>query len=277
MWRNIWMSEKKACEAHAAGNKIHRIFFSPTGTSQAVVEAICSGASNPIGMTVDLSHSSGEPFEFAKEDLVVVAMPVYGGSLPALARERFASLRGKDTPVVAVVVYGNRAYGDALLELCDLCCAQGFSPVGAAAFIGEHSFSCPEFPIAENRPDAADLKMAEEIGRRLAGCREPLDLHNVPGERPGKAAMAMPGAAAASDPETCSHCGACIAACPSGAIAFGANQIPETDAAQCIWCMACTRSCPEHARVLVLPKIKEIADRLNQTCKERREPEWFAV
>ena len=51
---------------------------------------------------------------------------------------------GQDSPAVAVVVYGNRDYDDALLELRDWCVAHGFVPVAGAAFIGEHSYSRPE-------------------------------------------------------------------------------------------------------------------------------------
>ncbi len=271
------MSDAGACTAAVAENPMHRVYFSPTGTSRQVVEALCAGAKNPCGTTVDLARASVAPTQFGAGDRVVVAMPVYGGSLPALARARFASVRGKDTPVLAVVVYGNRAYGDALLELCDLCRLQGFRLVGAAAFIGEHSFSSGELPIAPGRPDAADLKTAEEIGRRLAGCRETLDLERLPGQRPGRDAMTMPGAAAASDPEICSHCGACIAACPAGAVSFGAGRVPQTDAAECIWCMACVRSCPDRARSVASPEIQKFAASLSRTCKERREPEWFAA
>ena len=64
---------------------------------------------------------------------------------------------GQDSPAVAVVVYGNRDYDDALLELRDWCVAHGFVPVAGAAFIGEHSYSRPDRPIAGGRPDNPDL------------------------------------------------------------------------------------------------------------------------
>ena len=76
-----------------------------------------------------------------------------------------------------IVVYGNREYDDALLELSKLMTGKGFKVISAAAFIGEHSFSNRSFPIAENRPDDRDLVKASEygsafipiIGRRFTG------------------------------------------------------------------------------------------------------------
>ena len=57
---------------------------------------------------------------------LLVVMPVYGGRLPAIAVQRLREIRGNDSPAIAVVVYGNRAYDDALLELRDVLTANGF-------------------------------------------------------------------------------------------------------------------------------------------------------
>jgi predicted Fe-Mo cluster-binding NifX family protein/Fe-S-cluster-containing hydrogenase component 2 len=240
-----------------------------------VVDEICTGTALSAGEYLDLTCSDVDPIQL-KDGFAVVGMPVYAGRLPALAVERFASVRGVDTPVVAVVVYGNRAYDDALLELCDLCSAQGFRVVGAAAFIGEHSFSMDEFPIAVARPDQSDLQKAEALGRSLVGQNKTLDLNTVPGKRPYKDPMIPVGAAAESNPETCLHCGMCVAACPAGAIRME-DALPKTNAELCIWCAACARACTAGARAVTLPKIQEIAARLHQNCQERREPEWFTA
>ena len=56
-----------------------------------------------------------------------------------------------------MVVYGNRDYEDALLELSDRAKDWGLTPVAAGAFIGEHSYSRPSLPVAEGRPDEDDL------------------------------------------------------------------------------------------------------------------------
>ena len=43
----------------------------------------------------------------------------------------------------------------------------GCIPIAGAAYIGEHSFSSSELPIAEGRPDASDLIHAKLFGRRI--------------------------------------------------------------------------------------------------------------
>lgn len=255
---------------------VHTISFSPTGTTRSVVNAVRAGAAGESGADWNLTDSSVVALELGADDLAVVGMPVYAGRLPDVAVKRFASVTGNDTPVVAVVVYGNRAYDDALLELCDLCSAQGFRVVGAAAFIGEHSFSMDEFPIAVARPDQSDLQKAEALGRSLVGKNKTLDLNTIPGKRPYKEPMIPVGSAASSNSETCQRCGACAAVCPVEAIRME-DALPETDEEACIWCAACVRACPTGVRTITLPKVREIAARLHQNCQERREPEWFTA
>lgn len=62
------------------------------------------------------------------------------------------------------MVYGNRDYEDALLELRDTVASLGFTPLSAGAFIGEHSYSTAEMPVAAGRPDATDLQTARTFG-----------------------------------------------------------------------------------------------------------------
>lgn len=254
---------------------IRAIFFSPTGTSRAITRAVSGG----IGKIIDLNitHKVPEPTEFSDQDWAVVGMPVYSGRLPQTAVERFQSLKGNETPVVVLVVYGNRAYEDALAELCDLCAGQGFKVIAAAAFVGQHSFSSKEHPIALGRPDRQDLDLAGQFGiqvNRLLENGTFLDFETVPGNRPYKRVPQPDAAATASNPATCRQCGACVANCPAQAIEM-ADGMPQTWQDDCIWCMACVQSCPTGARKIVLPKIHESTQRLYENCQPRRDPELF--
>jgi hypothetical protein len=111
-------------------------------------------------------------------------MPVHAGRVPALAVERMRAIKGMGRPAVLVTVYGNRAFDDALLELRDLATELEFVPVAGAAFIGQHSFSTPEFPVAQGRPDMADRDRAAAFGRhvrdKLAGISNEAELRNLP-------------------------------------------------------------------------------------------------
>ena len=258
---------------------IHSIFFSPTGATRSVVRSIGKGISSQKPIELDLTIQAPPPDRsvFSSDDLMIIGMPVYSGRLPSIAKERFQSLEGNSTSAVVVVVYGNRAYDDALVELFDLCKAQGFTPVSAGTFIGQHSFSSHEVPLALHRPNTRDLQAAKQLGRQtqLRRNKNPsFPPPPVPGTRPYKPKNPPVGAATATDPKTCIQCGACIAHCPTQSIRLE-NEILKTNPDTCIWCMACTKHCPSGARTIISPKIGEIAQRLHTTCPTQREPELF--
>ncbi|QJT10995.1 4Fe-4S dicluster domain-containing protein [Oceanidesulfovibrio marinus] len=48
-------------------------------------------------------------------------------------------------------------------------------------------------------------------------------------------------------PESCSGCGACIAACPDKALAPGPDGAPSLDHSRCLACGKCIAACPEGA------------------------------
>jgi len=108
-----------------------------------------------------------KPLQTSENDLLIIAVPVYMGRVPALLMEWLQAITAQKTPVVCVVVYGNRAYDDALLELKNIMTKFGCKPIACATYIGEHSFSNPETPVAEGRPDAQDLHLTELFGRKI--------------------------------------------------------------------------------------------------------------
>lgn len=261
---------------------VHSVFFSPTETTRMVVQAVARGIAQNIVKELDITLRTlppDRPFS-AKEDLFVIGAPVYAGRIPGPAIRRLNDLRGNKTPAIVITVYGNRAYDDALLELCDCCTHQGFKIIGAGAFVGKHSFSSLDQPIAHDRPDAKDILMAETFGRQIrqmlrhTESADHLQTPQIPGQRPYKPEMKPAGAAGGTDPALCIHCGQCSAHCPSHNIRM-TGGLPVTDPDNCIWCTACIRNCPSGARRIVLPKIGEIAGRLYDTCQIRKEPEWF--
>lgn len=255
-------------------NHVLPIFFSPTGTSRTVVQAIARGTGRSVAAEADLTRGTPSPARFNADELAIVGMPVYRGRIPQTAAKRFQPLEGDGTPAVAVVIYGNRAYEDALLELADLCVAQGFRLVGAAAFVGQHSFCSEETPIAKGRPDTDDLQKAEGFGREIAKrLGQPgLDMPVLPGNRPYREVPPEPFVAATGvDAATCTGCGTCAAVCPTRCIEM-ADGLPRTAPNACLWCMACVRQCPVGARKIVLPKIHEAAQRLAANCGVRQEP-----
>ncbi|WP_300164925.1 4Fe-4S binding protein [Solidesulfovibrio sp.] len=257
------------------------VYFSPTGTSRRIVRGIGQGLGLKTCEELDLTgpaRLAAPPSD--KDVLTVVGAPVYAGRLPAEAVHRLRRLRGAGGPAVVTVTYGNRAFEDALLELRDLAGELGFVPVGGGAFVGEHSYSSPETPIASGRPDGKDLRAARDFGRAVAAklgwlgdlaAWTPL---SVPGDFPYRESGLSGGVAPRTLPELCEACGQCATACPMGGIRLDGGAV-LTEAARCIRCCACVKGCPSGARVFDHPALLETARRLAATCRERREPETF--
>jgi len=260
--------------------KISNIYFSPTGTTACSVNAILSAMSNNSVNILDLTYQDyTNVIQCEDRELAFVSMPVYSGRLPQLAVKRFSKIKGNNTPVVLVVVYGNRHYDDALVELYDLCIEQGFRPIAAISMIGEHSFASEKFPIASHRPDQDDLNIAHQFGEKIAELLSTkkdntLNMEKIPGNRPYRANKKFTAIATYIDNTTCLLCAKCVDACPAGIIRLENGKIKTMDN-NCIWCLACVHSCPTKARKVGLPIIAEYAEKLNKNCNVRKKPELF--
>ena len=266
--------------------KIRLVYFSPTGTSKRMAEAVAKSLS-PEFERIDLTSpdAEAEKHSFKSDELAVIAVPVYGGRLPYTAMRRLKNVKGRQGPTVIIVVYGNRAYEDALIELNDIALKQGFRPIAGASFIGKHSFDTPETPIATGRPDEADLGKAEAFGEQVKvklGVGEVPELV-VPGHRPyieysdwnkpleerEKVEPLSP----ETDPETCTLCGRCAQVCPKAAVAV--IDSVKTDKTECIACTAGVKNCPTGARAWKHERVRRAASWLHANHSVRREPETF--
>lgn len=261
-------------------NEVHFIYFSPTCTSKQVGEAIVRGTGLVNAGTTDLTLQAAE-VDIPPHTLAVIAVPVYGGKVAPLAMKRLQSVRASGAPVVLVVVYGNRAYEKALVELDGFASAQGFKVIAGGTFIGEHSYSTEAHPVAAGRPDEADLKYAEEFGMKIRAKIDaaqdmdhlyPVDVNRI--QRPRQPFLPMfkflrraiklrkSGVPLPRTPEVnaelCTHCGLCAANCPSGAIIKGDEC--NTLAEKCIKCCACVKKCPFKARTYETPFATLLSD-----------------
>lgn len=254
------------------------VFFSPTHTSARIARAIGEGIGMGRRIETDLTLDENEAPIDIREELVVIVAPVYGGRIAPVALQRIKRLRGHQSPAILVAVYGNRDYEDALLELRDTAIELGFTPLSAAAFIGEHSYSRPDLPIAAGRPDEVDLQQASRFGadslKKLETQGfEALTSHTlyVKGNFPYKP-FALRSSDVPSCNDLCCACGICIEVCPTHALRLNeAGDAIETDKERCIKCCACVKECPNGARTLCPP----FAQILHEKCNDRKEPELF--
>jgi ferredoxin len=262
-------------------NSAKLVYFSPTQTTKRVVEGIVQGTQVDQVEHLDLTppESRTHKFKELRDELAIVGAPVYGGRIPTDAAYRLRRLKGNDTPAVIVVVYGNRSYEDALLELRDLVVEAGFIPVAGGAFLGEHSFSTEAVPIAHGRPDAEDLRKAAEFGELIRANMR--DIHaldeipplHVPGNLPYKEQMKSSRTSPITLENLCTKCEKCATVCPTAAIVVRDTVATDPDA--CIWCCACVKNCPTNARVMEHPRIRQSVKWLSKNCAERQEPEIY--
>lgn len=258
------------------------IYFSPTNTTQKILTGIAQGfqAATVEHLNLTLPEAASKLFSDIGNDLAIIGMPVYAGRLPQEAVNRLQRINGNGAPAVVVVLYGNRAYDDALIELRDVAAEAGFIPIAAGAFIGEHSFSTDNALIAHQRPDASDLQRAREFGQAvrslLAGGASASDRPalQVPGNVPYMDYRVLRNVAPVTDNEICTRCGTCASLCPTGAISLQEGEM-ETDASQCILCCACVKQCTTGARELNDERIGKVRGMLTSKFSQRKEPEWF--
>ena len=239
------------------------VYFSATGTTEVAVKTVAYAAAEVLdcpwqAVSFTLSGERQEKLQFCTGDLVILGTPVYAGRVPnVLLPFLQEKVIGNGAMAVPVVLYGNRNYDDALMELRNILQKNGFACVAGAAFVGEHAFSTV---LASGRPDAEDRALMEGFGqavgrkvRRLpftpeepvavGGC-EPIRPYYKPRDREGNFINILK-VKPVTDMDKCSGCGLCAARCPMGSIT--ADNVAEVTGI-CIKCCACVKGCPTGAK-----------------------------
>lgn len=267
---------------------IYAMYFSATGTTGKIVLEIANRISqNYLGepsvnlIDFTLPEARKEIVAFDKEDIVVLGVPVYAGRVPNVLLKYLDTIRGNGAIGVPVVVYGNRNYDDALIELTDILESHDFRVAAGGAFIGEHSFSGT---LAGNRPDHKDLSIArafaEDICKKLDSGYEILSVR-VSGNKPyrnyyvPKDKEGNPADIRKVSPKTnerCINCKLCARICPMGSIDYEKVTLLM---GICIKCCACIKKCPVEAKYFDDPNYLRHKQELEVQFAARREPELF--
>ena len=240
--------------------------FSPTGGTKKIADAIAAGFGTPVA-EMDLTKASAVP-ELGEKDAVMAVLPVYAGRVPQISLERLATLKGRGQKAVAVVVYGNREYDDALLETRNALEANGFKVIAAAAFIAEHSIVRS---IAAGRPDAEDEALCRRFAADVMAKGDNAPGITVPGNDPY--VEIKPSAFHPAADETCVKCGVCAEQCPVGAIPVDDPSRTNNDV--CINCMRCVQVCPVSCRALPAPFVAGATQMLKEKAAGYKNPAIF--
>ena len=250
--------------------KIHVVYFSATYTTRTVCEAIAERLQGEV-VTHDVTNDdTREEVSIPAEDVLVMGIPVYASRIPVMALPRISRFRGNGSRAIAVAVYGNRDYDDALIELTDLLQANGFQTAGAGAFIARHCI----FPkLATNRPDAQDMEVIRSFADRCLPLlkAESLSPIVVRGNRPYHAAGRS--SLRPSTDENCQACGKCARLCPTGAIPTDNPKVTDND--KCVACGRCLVVCPTHSRDFRGEAYEATAAKFLAAFGARKEPELF--
>lgn len=247
-------------------DKVCAMYFSGTGTTEKMACYIAKRLFEKISENLkyedfDFTKPNARKTvkSFTKNDIVVLGMPVIAGRVPNLMLEYMNTIKGNGALGIPLVMYGNRNFDDALIELRNIMENDGFHTVAGAAFVGQHTFSTI---LGAGRPDVSDLKDAErfvnDICKKLTlsgygtlaaaapvevDGNDPVGPYYIPRYRDGK-----PIDIRRVKPETtdeCDNCGLCAELCPLGSI--NPENCREISGI-CMKCGACIKKCPKHAK-----------------------------
>lgn len=264
------------------------MYFSATGTTQKVVTGIANKLSEKINKktAVDnidftLPQARKAAISFTTEDIVIVGVPVIAGRVPNVLLKYLNTIAGNGALAIAVVVYGNRHYDDALIELKDILELNDFKVIAGGAFIGEHSFSRT---LGQNRPDEQDMAIASDFAGQIykkIASRDEIITVVVKGNKPyrdyyrPKDKNGNPVDIRKLVPKTnsdCTDCKLCVNSCPMGSI--DAEDVSRLIGI-CIKCCACIKKCPAGAKFFDDEIYLRHKSELEIAYAERREPELF--
>ena len=229
---------------------MYKIIFSATGRCEKVADGFCSAFDRVE--KIDLS-ADVDTVKIPAGEMCLIAAPVYGGCVPTVALENLAKINGNGAKAVVMVVYGNRAYDGALIQLKTAAQQAGFTVCGAVAGLAQHSLITD---VAADRPDQNDINQLKEFAQKIQLMEAEGKLKedvSVPGKLPVKEAKLPVHPKATAN---CTGCGVCAAKCPAKAIP--AENPAVTDKTKCITCMRCVENCPQGARVL-MPQMMKLA------------------
>lgn len=272
-------------------SRVWAVYFSPTGNVKEVTNLIAKKLSEELSVpleqwdfTLPDNRKSAKAFE--KEDLVVFGTPVYAGRVPnkilPCVQQGFT---GDHTPMVPVVVFGNRNFDDALMELKQELEKNGFLAAAGAAVASSHVFSDK---IAPGRPDASDWaeiltfagKTAQKItetdtlhtGLQVAG-NDPVGAYYTPLGTDGKPAKFLK-AKPITEISKCNGCGRCSEVCPMGSV--DGEDVSQVTGI-CIKCQACIKSCPNGAKYFADEAFLSHVRMLEEHYTDRAENRFFTL
>lgn len=267
--------------------KITAMYFSPTGTTKKIIDKITFKIEEKNGNKVKVNHidftlksEREKSIEFGADDVLIIGVPVYAGRVPNVLLKYLDTVKGLNSYAIPIVVFGNRNYDDALIELRNILVSNGFKVIAAGAFIGEHSFSDK---LAKGRPDEKDLYIVNEFADDIFELFDEIPTENItvagqtslrpyfqPVDKNGN-----PFDFKRIIPKTnknCTDCKLCSEICPMESIDKDDVTILN---GPCIKCCACIKRCPVQAKYFDDTNYLKHKEELEIDCEKRCDIEIF--
>lgn len=269
-------------------SSIYKIYFSATGTTRKVVDAIGDKLAHILNVNThchDFTLPSARLSfpDINPDSIVVFGVPTYAGRVPNVLLKYLDAIQGNGSIAVPIVTFGNRAFDNALIELRNILEKHDFKTMAGAAFVAEHSFSTV---LAAGRPDTDDIAFAEKFADDIVdkiskteniGYHEPI---MVDGDADAfyfqpKTDDGRPIDIRKVKPKTdgkCVKCGLCSRICPMGSISSEDFSIIT---GICIKCGACIKKCPAQAKYFDDPDYLYHKKQLEERYSRRAENKVF--
>ena len=267
-------------------SKVQAIYFSPTGGTKKLVLKFAGSLGAALGVPVEetrlaLPEARRAEYNFASDELVILACPVYAGRVPnKIEPDLRRILHFDSSPAIAISTFGNRSFGTAPYELADILSSCGARPYAAGAFVTRHAFTDK---VARRRPDREDKAELESFALKAAELVSSADsaeeLKCISGEigeyyRPLKE-DGTPAVFLKAKPRTrtedCYYCGHCVRSCPMGSIEADCVTVSGI----CIKCQACVHGCHAHAKYFDDPQLISHVAALEKTEAAPKENAFF--
>ncbi|EFM39422.1 4Fe-4S binding domain protein [[Eubacterium] yurii subsp. margaretiae ATCC 43715] len=242
--------------------KIATIYFSATGTTKKVIDYIIKGIGGEVISSIDLTKRDNrekkQNLSFLDVDLIIIGAPIYGGFLYKEFRNYIKYLDFQGKYIIGITLYGNAARMFATKELISIIKKGNGRLLGYGEFVGEHSYSSKDIPVAKGRPNDDDLQTALIFGENIRKILLDKDnqhfyykvslfdkiisfIADIKPVHTGKGIFTIP----YTDKEKCINCYKCVKICPKSCI----DDKIMTNRDECIVCMACVKICPTCARI----------------------------
>ena len=270
--------------------KVYAVYYSATGTTQKMASFIAENVAEKLNVEYEkynysLPKRREKILEFQENDLVVCGTPTYAGRVPNIMLPYLKNnIKGNGALAIPVVLFGNRNFDDALIELRNILEDNGFHTIAGAGFVGEHAFS---YTLGANRPDEKDMHIAADfVGKIVEKIRtvedipaepikvrgnEPIRPYYTPRDRHEHAIDILK-----VKPKVnllkCTNCKICANVCPMGSIDF--NDVSKY-VGICTKCGACIKKCPEKCRYYDDEGYLYHQHELEEQFERRAEPEIF--